>query len=617
MRKRSVLLTVFMMTVFVSCQDSSRESGNLPYSQDELEFLMRYTQKFESKFGEVNTSHKWGFGLQPIAGAEKGSRVAVVNSNEWVSVYHFDVPGGLSDDQNLPWGWAHGDVTNYERAYVYWWFSTHRWPVTTEVNWSDYFIQYVWGQPEHSDLNGDGTRYNDGIPDYGMDNVKAILPGKESANPASNITSENANTHIFSDLLSDYEHVSDFNAGGRAREQVMYEANSSTKDFLYESSFGSEFHNNWTLQYINGNYYLAFDYWHEKKDANGNIVYDNCNPVPADGYYNDWILKLGSGTHTVDNYTRRVMCEDLGNTYDWDFNDVVFDVTTFMENQEYYAMITLQAAGGTKPIFVGDFEHEAHAMFGVPYTQPVNVAAGVMRPAVVWRLKLTENQLETIDGVVYAKTESIPIYVEVEGIEAGEAVPYEIQNEKGLAPQKICCPVNTYWLKEMTGIEKGHSRFTDWAKGGSKATDETIPVDDEFFVTTTNGTPNFSYLYADLGKPYAVTYAPGKENGWQQTTFTPWKELWEGRDKTDTQFTQDWTYTKSWEEVQENGVVRHAPKETYSRNFIQEAPYIFSGAGTDDPIALSPDKMQTIINNATTYSEFYNGVVWQPSNGNQ
>ena len=167
------------------------------------------------------------------------------------------------------------------------------------------------------------------------------------------------------------------------------------------------------------------------------------------------------------------------------------------------------------------------------------------------------------------------------------------------------------------GIEKGHVSFVDWAKGGSKSTEESIPVNDGFFVTTTNGTPDFTYLYADLGQPYAVSYAPGFENGWQQTTFTPWKYLWESCDKSDSQFTQEWEYTKSWKEVRnEHGeLVGHEPAETYTRSFILEAPFIFSGSGIDDPIALSPDKMQNIINNSATYSEFYNGVVWQPSAG--
>ena len=607
----------YVVSVLVACQNVDNVEPYSPQSQDEVAFLSKYTKNFESKFGPVNASHDWGFGLQPIAGGESLTRASYVNSNEWVTKYHFDVPGGLSDNQGQPWGWAHGDVTNYERAYVYWWFSTHRWPVTTEVNWSDYFIEYVWGQPEHSGLNGDGTRVNDGGAHFGMDQIRSIKQGLISSNPASNINASNADEHLIAES-ENYEHVSDFNAGGNTREQVMYEANASTLDFLYNCTYVNGFHNNWTLQYINGSYYLAFDYWHkEMNTSTGEIVYKNNNPVGADGYYNDWILKLTNGIHTVDNYTRRVMCEDLGNTFDWDFNDVVFDVTTFVEGNDYYAMITLQAAGGTKKIYVGDLEHEAHAMFGVPHTQPVNVAAGVMRPAVVWRLKLNQEQLENVNGVVYAKTEAIPVYVESEGNIAGEVLPYEIHNEAGAAPQKICCPCNSYWLKEMMGIEKGHVSFVDWAKGGSKSTEESIPVNDGFFVTTTTGTPDFTYLYADLGQPYAVSYAPGFENGWQQTTFTPWKDLWESCDKSDSQFTQEWEYTKSWKEVRnEHGeLVGHEPAETYTRSFILEAPFIFSGTGIDDPIALSPDKMQNIINNSATYSEFYNGEVWQPSAG--
>ena len=357
MKVKNVLMMAYVVSVLVACQNVDNVEPYSPQSQDEVAFLSKYTKNFESKFGPVNASHDWGFGLQPLAGGESATRASYVNSNEWVTKYHFDVPGGLSDNQGQPWGWAHGDVTNYERAYVYWWFSTHRWPVTTEVNWSDYFIEYVWGQPEHSGLNGDGTRANDGGAHFGMDQIRSIKQGLISSNPASNINASNADEHLIAES-GNYEHVSDFNAGGNTREQVMYEANASTLDFLYNCTYVNGFHNNWTLQYINGSYYLAFDYWHkEMNSGTGEIVYKDNNPVGADGYYNDWILKLTNGIHTVDNYTRRVMCEDLGNTFDWDFNDVVFDVTTFVEGNDYYAMITLQAAGGTKKIYVGDLEH--------------------------------------------------------------------------------------------------------------------------------------------------------------------------------------------------------------------------------------------------------------------
>ena len=82
----------YVVSVLVACQNTDIDEPYSPQSQDEVAFLSKYTKNFESKFGPVNASHDWGFGLQPVAGTEAETRVAVVNSNEWVTRYHFDVP---------------------------------------------------------------------------------------------------------------------------------------------------------------------------------------------------------------------------------------------------------------------------------------------------------------------------------------------------------------------------------------------------------------------------------------------------------------------------------------------------------------------------------------------
>ena len=173
----------------------------------------------------------------------------------------------------------------------------------------------------------------------------------------------------------------------------------------------------------------------------------------------------------------------------------------------------------------------------------------------------------------------------------------------------------TYWLKEMTNIKLGHPAFTDYAQGGSQAAqDIVVPITDEFYVTTTNGTPNFSYLYADNGMPYASGYAPGKTNGWTQTEFVPWKQLWEGCDKNDSQFVEERQYVKNWEEVRDEtgALIGYQPRDYYTRKFIDHAPFIFS-ANVEDPIALAPDKMAGIINEAENYGDYYTGVIWSPA----
>ena len=87
------------------------------------------------------------------------------------------------------------------------------------------------------------------------------------------------------------------------------------------------------------------------------------------------------------------MCEDLGSTFDFDFNDLVFDVQYTREEKKvdgnwvpksdgkWDATITLQAVGGTLPIYIENFNgtvHNAHELMGGTLSEsgiysPVNV----------------------------------------------------------------------------------------------------------------------------------------------------------------------------------------------------------------------------------------------------
>lgn len=48
---------------------------------------------------------------------------------------------------------------------------------------------------------------------------------------------------------------------------------------------------------------------------------------PANGICNDWIIKISPSTTNIDDYGNyRIMCEDLGASFDVDYNDLVIDV---------------------------------------------------------------------------------------------------------------------------------------------------------------------------------------------------------------------------------------------------------------------------------------------------
>lgn len=618
------------VAVLASCQD---------YTPDEQAIVKKktvedYVKAFNAEFPNIDPEQNWGFGPMPICGEDVDiTRGMNTNSNEWESVYHYEVPGGLTNPQNPIWGWAAGDVSNYERAYVYWWFSTHQYPEPIEVSWTEFFIENVWGQPEHSNVTGDlhASPYKGAI-ESGMDNLHILDIGKTHSNsPIDNkiVDEATALQHGVNQVSDDYEHINDFNSAGGAKEQVMYAYDVLSEDWFYRESRGGNLadHNNWTVRYINGNYYLGFDYWCQKKNGD-DYAQDEYSVIKPDGYYNDWIIKLSSGKHIVDSYTRRIMCEDLGNTFDWDFNDLVFDVTIY--NGEYgngqsgyFAQITLQAAGGTLPIYIGqkDDAHEAHALFGVPVTTPVNVDAvgGVNRAAVVFHLPLDDTYTITEqDVVINGQTKrvmsfdpnQIPIIVDRSadlGVNNKVADDYKLTAIKGEAPQKFACPCDTYWMKEFKNVEgiegkqpAGHPNFAKWVGG-------TITNEDDAFITErTKELGNFTVLYADAnGSPFSVSFSEDGNVG----TIQPWKDLWNStfNDPSNAQFTEVRSYPKV---VDTDGtpMTGRDGYTTYSTTFQAQAPYIYQTVGQDDdPTAYTAKNMDRIVPQYANQR-----VVWSP-----
>ena len=76
------------------------------------------------------------------------------------------------------------------------------------------------------------------------------------------------------------------------------------------------------------------------------------------------------------------MAEDLTiSGGDFDFNDVVFDAVTV----NGATVVTLQAAGGTMPLYIED--NEVHELFGVSQSTMVNTYDKQAKAPVIFRLK--------------------------------------------------------------------------------------------------------------------------------------------------------------------------------------------------------------------------------------
>lgn len=297
----------------------------------------------------------------------KIARGANPNSNEWADI-------------------KPGDITTEEVEKVTQWFKDNQNPISISVNWTDFFVQYVAGS---------------------RSNMDQLVTKSESG-----VT----------------EHVNNFNANNSG--SIMLMQNSSTYSFGYHNSLDGEWYYNYTIQYIDGAYYVGLDF--EAHGQNSN------QQEAADGYYNDWIVKISPAVYKD---AKRIIAEDLGSSDDFDFNDVVFDVALLYDA----TVITLQAAGGTLPLYiqVDNDKREVHELFGVSETTMVNTM-GSQLPPVMFRLPKCNHVND--------------VKVVVEGKEAS----YELKAEEGKAPHKICVDVSYEWTAERQRIDAKYPNFNDW-----------------------------------------------------------------------------------------------------------------------------------------------------------
>lgn len=194
--------------------------------------------------------------------------------------------------------------------------------------------------------------------------------------------------------------------------------------------------------------------------TNGNLKerkkFDNAEAyIAANGNPNDHLnAGVATGTPacgdvwtvgTPKEGTLRIIAEDLGddNDSDFDYNDVVFDAYI---NDEGYAEITLQAAGGTLPLYVAG--EEVHAKFGVSVTTMVNTGApnGATKDPVTYTSQDIYKSVKDIPVVVYRV----------------DNTQLTLKTENGLAPEKIAVSTEYKWTDERQAINKKYPLFDEY-----------------------------------------------------------------------------------------------------------------------------------------------------------
>ena len=186
----------------------------------------------------------------------------------------------------------------------------------------------------------------------------------------------------------------------------------------------------------------------------------------ADGYFSDWIVTLTEAKtkDEPDPSVVRIIAEDLSasDATDFDFNDVVFDVTF---NADGSATVQLVAAGGVFPLTVDG--HEVHAAFGHTETDSRGY----------FKMINTHSAIDGVDGATAApftvanpgkNGSNIKIMVnKFEKKEDGtvEAHWYELEAKRGVPAAKLCVNQTFQYCGERVPITTPYPNFGGWVRG--------------------------------------------------------------------------------------------------------------------------------------------------------
>ena len=398
---KTVMVAALFGTTMSSCVNEIEDLYNPSYNAKKMQ---QYETQWKVQFGTIDPAHRWGFFDES---SEVITRGANTESNMWDD--YIVVPDNPTDE---------------EIAAVVEIFSQ---PIDKsmckQVNWSDFWVQHVY------------QGNNSYITEPDMNGATQVVQ---------NVKLDQLRTAYYEgngELV--YEHVNNFNASSGS---LMLMQNSGTVAFAYDNPKHSGItYYDYVLQEVNGQYYVGFDF--------------SCNEpntiVKADGIYNDWIVKIIPSEYKA---AKRVICEDLGLIGDFDFNDIVFDAYIVWTVNGQEAVISVKAAGGTLPIYIGGVE--IHEAMGVGTDMMVNTgtANGVNVPAAIFRIPVNSGNVADIEIMVN-----------------NEVV---LEAPQGDAPQKICVPTTFRWCIERTNIKDAYPAFVNWSHDQNSSTDwYNIPAD--------------------------------------------------------------------------------------------------------------------------------------------
>lgn len=249
------------------------------------------------------------------------------------------------------------------------------------------------------------------------------------------------------------------------------------KNYNYSNKFYSNKILNEDLGYYsavakhsNGNWFFGLEDWRIADTDNSGGKYTDCNDIV-------FFVKSANDMKLPDpvdpNETSDsedvpmswlLACEDLGSTDDYDFNDIVVEVSKVYVQDEYKLIVKCLAAGGTLPAYIkynGTKIGESHAMLGEENntSQMINTIKITHTPN---EYVIDKNIDKDIDEN-WTLTENVDKFcIEVVQDEGEQSSVRITSPEKGKAPQMIVVPGKWRWPKERIRIEEAYPKFTEW-----------------------------------------------------------------------------------------------------------------------------------------------------------
>lgn len=387
---------------FTSCERVSVYDPNYDVKAEE------YQQNFTKQYGEIPADQNWDFYAQMIN--SMSTRAGAVPEIESISQ-----PTDIDFTH-----WQTVLKPNVDNRTV----GTHDFTLVSNGPFHAYAVWYCGWYPAYSkyDFEFGVTTYEGFFPVFGglglTGSEKPYSPGVEwEANPgyAANVVLEKGTQFAFYMKYKDTAGVVHTLYSNKGNATLLYQSVSTTEEVMV-IGFEDQEQMNWGK---------------EKPDFNDVVVYLRGNlelPLPE---------------------AKRFMCEDMGTTGDFDFNDIVFDVKPCAENGK--AEVILQAAGGTLPAVLtvnGQEIGEVHALFGVSTSTMVNTGKGVTKDPVYAKIDVpTPFDLTTFDNFSVKVT-----YI--------DGTTREIKrSDDGTAPCSLMTPIKTRWMQETVNIEKGYPEF--------------------------------------------------------------------------------------------------------------------------------------------------------------